>query len=341
MELTKQQLTALRTEQTLQKGKKPYVRVTAVLMLAQGLSAEQVADFLGISPTTVRNAAKRYADKGLKGILKDNHVAYQGKLTADQCRQLKRHLIDHLYLTTAPIQAYIVEHFGIVLTASGVAKLLGRLGFVYKRTRLRPGGASQEAQREFLRRHADLLSESGPPEDTHVYFNDGVHPTYNTRPDYGWILKGDEYEIDSTGSRKRVNLHGAINAHDPTQAIINPFDRINSQAVIATWEEQLRQHPTGLIYNICDNAKYYHSRLIKEWLADHPRVQVIYLPSYSPNLNLIERLWRLLRRQVINTIYHATYDKFRAAILDFVGDLSAVATQLGSLLTLRFRVVTK
>ena len=64
MELTRQQLTALRTEQMLQKGKKPYVRVTAVLMLAQGLSAEQVADFSGISPTTVRNAAKRYADKG-------------------------------------------------------------------------------------------------------------------------------------------------------------------------------------------------------------------------------------------------------------------------------------
>ena len=94
-----------------------------------------------------------------------------------------------------------------------MAKLLARLGFVYKRTRLRPGGASQEAQREFLRLHADLLSESGPPEDTHVYFNDGVHPTYNPRPEYGCILKGDEYEIDSTGSRKRVNLHGAINAH--------------------------------------------------------------------------------------------------------------------------------
>jgi hypothetical protein len=56
MELTKQQLTALRTDQMLQKGKKPYVRVTTVLMLAQGLSTEQVADFLGISPTTVRKA---------------------------------------------------------------------------------------------------------------------------------------------------------------------------------------------------------------------------------------------------------------------------------------------
>lgn len=341
MELTQQQLAALRTEQKLQKGKKPYVRVTAVLMLAQGLSVEQVGALLGISLTTVRNTAKRYTNKGLAGILKDNHVAYQGKLTAAQCQRLKRHLVDHLHLSTAPVQAYLLEHFDVRMSASGVAKLLARLGFVYKRTRLRPGRARQEAQLAFLRQHAELLNENGPPEDTHVYFNDAVHPTYNTRPDYGWILKGDEYEVNSTGSRKRVNLHGAINAHQATQAIIKPFDRINSQAVIATWQEQLRQHPSGTIYNICDNAKYYHSQLIKDWLADHPRVRVIYLPSYSPNLNLIERLWRLLRRQVINTIYHATYDKFRAAILDFVADLPAVATHLSSLLTLRFRVVTR
>jgi hypothetical protein len=126
---------------------------------------------------------------------------------------------------------------------------LGRLGFAYKRTRTRPGAASQAAQLAFLEEHKNLLDADGPTDKVHVYFNDAVHPTYNTRSDYGWILKGDEYEVASTGSRKRVNLHGVLNAHQPQQMVVRAYECINSQAVIDTWESQLALHSQGTIYN--------------------------------------------------------------------------------------------
>lgn len=340
MELNQAQIDELRVQQRREKGKKPYVRVTAILMLAQGLSAEEIGQYLGLSATTVRTLRQRYQEKGIKAILHDNYVAYQGKLRAEQQAQIKQHLSEHLYLSTQPIQAYILEEFGIYLTYSALAKLLRRLGFVYKKTHLRPGRASATKQAEFLSQHADLLHPDGPPAGVEVYFNDAVHPHYNTRPDYGWILKGRDYEICSTGEGKRLNLHGALNAHHPSEVIIHEYDTIDAAAVLATWQEQLLRHPGQIIYNICDNARYYHSKALKAWLSENPRIKVIYLPSYSPNLNLIERLWRLMRRESINTFYYASYAKFRSSILSFFDNLQHLEAKLESLLTLRFRVVS-
>ena len=218
-----------------------------------------------------------------------------------------------------------------------MVKLLGRLGFVYKKTKSVGLKADREAQEQFVQELNELLSQDN--EDQVVYFNDAVHPQHNTRPDWGWIYRGEDFEMPSNPGRKRVNINGALNAHKVTDVLVVESERVNAQSCIKLWKKQRRRHPGKTIINICDNAPYYHSKYLKEWLVGNPWCKVIYLPPYAPNLNLIERLWKHLRKQVTSYNFYEHFAEFRQAILDFFKNIKEHKQALESLLTLNFHIV--
>jgi transposase len=90
---------------------------------------------------------------------------------------------------------------------------------------------------------------------------------------------------------------------------------------------------------ICDNARYHHSGLVKEWLVHHPRINQKFLPAYSPNLNLIERLWKWMKKKVTATVYYPNFDEFKKAVLDLFARLPDYQQELKSLLTLKFQIL--
>lgn len=92
------------------------------------------------------------------------------------------------------------------------------------------------------------------------------------------------------------------------------------------------------IYVACDNARYYKNKELRAWLADKPICQV-FLPSYSPNLNLIERLWKFPRQKIINTTFYRTKGQFRIAVLNFFNRLPEFGPDLASLLTREFHIL--
>ena len=97
------------------------------------------------------------------------------------------------------------------------------------------------------------------------------------------------------------------------------------------------RHPEDRITVICDNARYYKCKKVEEWLRTH-RVDVVYLPPYSPNLNLIERLWKYLRQTVLDTTYYETLDAFRKAITRFFDNVDEHAEALRSLMQPNFHI---
>ncbi|RZJ95037.1 MAG: hypothetical protein EOO60_01565 [Hymenobacter sp.] len=92
------------------------------------------------------------------------------------------------------------------------------------------------------------------------------------------------------------------------------------------------------MYVICANARYYKNKELRQWLADKPICQV-FLPPYSPNLNLIERFWKYLRQKIINTTFYRTKGQFRTAVLDFFDRLPEFGQDLASLLTRKFHIL--
>ena len=130
-----------------------------------------------------------------------------------------------------------------------------------------------------------------------------------------------------------------MNAHDVTDVIAYDCESVNAKSTQELYEEALSKHPeASCIYIISDNARYYHNKELKEWVKG-TKIKQIFLPPYSPNLNLIERLWKFLRKKVINTGFYRTKEEFRKAIRRFFDKIADFREELESLLTLNFRLV--
>lgn len=326
----------LRLLQRKHKDKRVYIKVTVLLMLHQGFTVQMIAESLGIDDSTVYRYRQGFEELGLDDYLKDFFVAYSGQLKEEEEQSLRSEIREGLYINSKQVAAYIELEFGVRYSLSAVVKLLHRLGFTYKKTKGVGVKADREAQEQFVKELKELLEQ--PIDNQVVYFNDAVHPQHNTRPDYGWIYKGEDFEIPTNPGRKRVNINGALNAHTVTDVLVVESERINAQSCIKLWKKQRRRHPQKTIINICDNAPYYHSKYLKEWLADNTWCKVIYLPPYAPNLNLIERLWKYLRKQVTSYNFYEHFTEFRKAILDFFKNIKEHKQALESLLTLKFHI---
>jgi transposase len=321
-------------KQSRRSGTSLYIRVTSILMLDSGVSPQEISDWLGIDDGTVYRYAHGYRESGIEKFCEENYVGYSGKLTNEQQEILKTEVRNNFYRTSKEVKAFIEIQLGVSYKESTVVKLLNRLGFVYKKTRQKSVKAIAEDQQAFI----EWVEETLEDPNNEVYFTDGVHPQHNTRPENGWVLKGENFEIEANSGRKRVNINGALSARDVTEVEVVEAEYINSQTLIALMECLEKKHPDGMIHVVCDNAAYNKSWLIKEWQQDHPRVIIKYLPAYAPNLNLIERLWKFMKSKVINSYFYETFADFKIAVLDFFKDIKNYSQELKSLLTLNFRI---
>ena len=110
--------------------------------------------------------------------------------------------------TAHSFTAWIKSAFGVEYTPQGVADLLNRIGFTYKKTSEVPCEADASRQAAFAGKLSEILS--GMPEDAVVYYADGVHPTHNSRSTYAWIEKGERLEQPTVSGRDRVNINGLL-----------------------------------------------------------------------------------------------------------------------------------
>ncbi|MDR3077498.1 MAG: IS630 family transposase [Planctomycetota bacterium] len=313
-------------------------RLKTILWRDEGITPQEISHLLFRDEDTVRHWERVFRERGLEALLSDHFQPYSGKLEQSQERQLYDYVKNHLFLDVGPIQAYVEEEFGVSYTVSGMRDLLHRLGFVYKKASSLPGKADPERQQAFVAAFEELMRIKEP--DTPVLFMDGVHPSFNSLPSYGWIPKGGRAEVPANTGRERVNLNGAIDA-ETHQTFVVESESVNAQSTVELFAKIEAWYPhASRIYVFSDNAKYYHSRLVADYLK-HSRLRLEFLPPYSPNLNLIERLWRFLHQKVLNNRYYPTFRQFREELLMFFDRLpEEFSDNLRSLLTLKFHPVS-
>lgn len=340
LQLTDSERQRLRGLQRQHRDGPGYVKVTVVLLLDKGRSVPHIADDLGLDPATVYRYVAAYQTQGLGAYLapETETGGYWGLLTSAQLGRLCRELDEQRYTDCRPIRNWLTTTCGVTYSISGLTDLLHRLGYRYKQTTAVPCEANAAVQTAFL---ADTLvpllarAEAGTAV---VYFADAAHPTHNTRATYAWTQRGQERPLATVSGRERVNLNAALNALVPTQLHLDETACVNAQSAQRLYEKRLVAHPEGPIYVVCDNARYYKNKALAAWLADKRLVQV-FLPPYSPNLNLIERFWKFLRQKVINTCFYRTKGAFKTAVLAFFNRLDEYGPELASLLTRNFHIL--
>ena len=174
-----------------------------------------------------------------------------------------------------------------------------------------------------------------------VVFLDPTHQVHNTVNGYCWQIKGKQgtKNIFSNSGRKRITIIGALNAvtHQPTTLITE--SNCDKEAMKCFLEELRKDYPGFKRISVfLDNARYSHNKEVVAH-AKTLNIKLIFLPPYSPNLNLIERLWKFFKKKIKNNIYHKTFTDFKNAVTDFFKNIQHYKTELSSLLTLKFEII--
>lgn len=148
------------------------------------------------------------------------------------------------------------------------------------------------------------------PADEEILSIDAVHPEHNTMAAYGWIRKGQKRCLKTNSGRQRLNLHGAINIETMDVTVLEP-ETVDADSTIDLLETLNQKHPLSKrLHIILDNARYHYSKKVYEYLKDNGRIHLVFLPPYSPELNLIERVWKYFKKEVLYNKYYIDLKAF-------------------------------
>jgi transposase len=174
-----------------------------------------------------------------------------------------------------------------------------------------------------------------------LLYLDPMHQIHNNENDYAWQLrglKGTKKVLANTG-RKRLNIIGAINPVSFEPTVMLTEENCCAEVIEAFLEEVKKQYADATtICIILDNARYQRSYIVQQ-KAKALDIELLYLPPYSPNLNLIERLWRYFKKKVMKNKYYDTYTSFENAVNTFFQTFNERINDMKSLLKFKFGII--
>lgn len=286
-------------------------RIKAVLLHDKGYNYSQIAEILLLDDETIRRHINDYFSSHK---LAPENGGSQSYLSEAQSLELKFYLELKTFLYAKDICAYVKNIYKIDYTISGMTKWLQENNFRYKKPHGVPAKADLQKQEEFIVKYNELKNTLKP--DEIILFGDSSHPQHQTKLTYGWIKKGIRKPEKMTACQKRINLMGAIdlNTHQIQYRQVN---WVNGESLKVFIMQLCDAYPNiSVIHLILDNAGYHRSKEFLKFIAT-TKIKIHYLPPYSPNLNPIERLWKIMHENVTYNKYYAKLAEFTENILGF------------------------
>lgn len=241
-------------------------------------------------------------------------------------------------------QAFLKDTYHKTYSLSGVRKLLKRLGFSFHKVSSFLFKAKRDQQEAFVKDY-EQDKPKVQSQGWRRYFIDGVHPLYGMEVlYYCWLPVGKRLELGVGGGRKRLNILGAFCPDDHEYLDRRYTDKnLTAQSVIELFETMMAKHPGTKQFRIyLDNARYQHAKILKAWVEQTKADRGVtfdlkHLPAYSPNLNLIERLWKFMRKEALQT-WHESFEKMQEAVAGVLDNLPDYKEQMRTLMTERFHL---
>jgi transposase len=289
-------------------------RLFVILNYDEGQSIDELAQLTRLNRWTIEQYLKEYSSQNK--TKNDPRGGSSSKLTESETKELEQHLSETTYLKVKSIVAYVRKKFGKSYSRSGMTEWLVKHGFTYKKPEKVPGKLDPSKQAVFIEEYEKLKASLKP--NDRLFFLDAVHPEYQSQAVCGWIKKGECKTLQTTGKQKRLHLVGALNLKD-MQVIVREYETIDADAMIRFFKDLESSVSGGEIHIILDNAAAHKNHKVTDYLTKS-RIRLHYLPPYSPNLNPIERLWKVFRETTLYNRYFDTCWDFFAAVREFFAD---------------------
>lgn len=297
----------------------PHVqRKMEVLWLkSHGLPHDQIATLAGVSLRTVQRYLDEYLAGGLPRVRRCNWHGPQSTL-AEHEQSLEEYFWDHPPRTTKEAAAAIEQRTGIRRGLTQIRAFLKySLGLKYCKVASIPVPPKKsiaehaQVQAQFLANQLEPCLQAAQAGQRAVFFVDAAH--FLWAPFLGWLWCLSRLFVRSATGRRRYNVLGALNAVSHQLLRVTNEGYITAETVCALLRTLAASGWRVPLTVVLDNAKYQRCELVQS-LARALGIQLLFLPSYSPNLNLIERVWRFVRKRSLNSTYYESFEQFQTAI---------------------------
>jgi transposase len=294
-------------------------RVLAILALEEGFVVSEVAAMLRVTRQAVRGWLQRYLVKGARGLRTKKSPGRPPKLTKTQRRKLcelidagpaQAGLIGNCWRSPM-IQHLIHERFGVFYCVRYISELLKSLGYSYQKARFVSGHLDQEARAQWLSSQWPEILKLARRKNAYLLFGDEASfPQWGTLT-YTWARRGQQPTIETSGKRKGYKVFGLIDYFTGRFFFKCQEERLTSQTYAAYLKEVLSKTRKHLVL-IQDGARYHTSAAMRAFFEAHKdRLTVFQLPSYSPDYNPIEKLWKKVKEKGTHLQYFPTFEALK------------------------------
>lgn len=309
-------------------------RLCVILARDDGMEPDLIAQILRLSRTSVYDYLREYESQE-----KTQHTSKGGsesKLSKSQTAELLQHLSQYTYRKVKDICAHVLKVYGITYSIGGMTFWLKYHNFVFKSPVKVPGRLNLEQQAQFIQEYEALKANIQQNEE--IYFMDATHPDYQSQSVCGWIPKGVKKTIKTTNTQTRLHIMGAVRLEN-MDIRTHEYSTIGGEQVLEFLKSLEESSKASKIYVIADNGSANKNKLIQEYLKTS-KIQIIYLPPYSPNLNAIERLWKMMREAVVYNKFYEKFAEFAQEIRKFFTEkISGLTEKLKARINDNFQVM--
>ena len=285
-------------------------RMNVLWLLSEGYSRAQAGHLAGVCLTSLKNYIQLYKKVGIICLEQLNYKGKKSQLSS-WTKTIEEAFKKEPPKSVKQAASMIKGLTNIELSLSQVRRHMLNMGMKPLKTGSIPAKANLEAQQSFLDDKLSKLIELARSGKCHLFFMDASHYILSPYTAVLWCFC--RVFIRAAAGRNRINVLGALNAITLTVETVINTDYINATTI----EQMLRllnQKYSALpIYIVLDNARYQHCQFITT-LAQTLGIELVFLPPYSPNLNLIERLWKFIKKNAIYNQYFENAAAFHLAV---------------------------
>jgi len=311
-------------------------KLLCLRMRTAGIPLHQIATSIRREVRTITNYLSEYRSGGLAATMEDR--AYRPLSDLEPYREtLKEHFQCNPVATTRQGARAILKLTGIHLSASQARRVMTGLGMGYRKTGQVPGKGQPDKQLEFLNEQLQPRLDEASKGKRKVFFVDASHFVMGAFVGMLWCFT--RLFVRGASGRRRYNVLGALDSHTREVLTVCNDTYITAPTVCQLLAKIRRRHPEIPLTLVLDNARYQKCRMVAERAADL-EMELLFLPAYSPNLNLIERLWKLVKKECLTNKYHQSFTEFTRAIDSTIKKVNTTfRKETESLFRLKFQII--
>jgi transposase len=299
----------------------------AMLMIADEYRISTIAEILNVSTRTIFYWLSKFLAERFSWLL-GYHYRGRGrhsKLTRNQKQKLyqivdqgpEKYGFDCGVWTSAMIAEVILREFNVTYNPRYLCSLLKKIGLSYQKAAFVSDHLDEEKRKHWVEVTWPAILKQAQEKNAVILFCDEVSFAQWGSLSRTWAPKGKQPKIKTTGIRKGLKMFGAIEFFDGDFHFMETAGRFNGQSYSQFLKHLLNRYNRPIIL-IEDGARYHGGKIvnpIKEKYKDDGRLFVYRLPSYSPDYNPIEKLWKNTKKDATHCKYFPTFEDLRASVI--------------------------